>query len=226
MSSKGSAGWTQVHHSHCSHVVLASREQNVISITFFPVICWSHRACISTAVPCCEPQTLSEVVLGVGSGYARPWKEAGQGGCSVRWYKQRHWLTSVTVLLMPWWQFRPSPKCSHTQVSGAFCAQRSWYTEALVFTGFPTPSKTLAFHQQDWATNFRAAPLKLIMWVAIGAHPCREGWWQNNSVLIRIIWLLILSSKWGKGWGSPHRAVGCLGPCKITTPCTPTSGRL
>lgn len=39
MSSKGSAGWTQVHHSHRSHVVLASREQNVISITFFPVIC-------------------------------------------------------------------------------------------------------------------------------------------------------------------------------------------
>lgn len=38
MSSKGSAGWTKVHSSHCSHVMLASREQNVISITFFPVI--------------------------------------------------------------------------------------------------------------------------------------------------------------------------------------------
>lgn len=95
MSSKGSAGWTQVHLSHCSHVVLASREQNVISITFFPVICRSHRACISIAVPCCEPQTLPEVVLGAGSGCARPWKEAGQGGCSFRGCKQRHWLTPV-----------------------------------------------------------------------------------------------------------------------------------
>lgn len=38
MSSKGSAGWTKVHSSHRSHVVLASREQNVISVTFFPVI--------------------------------------------------------------------------------------------------------------------------------------------------------------------------------------------
>lgn len=32
MSSKGSAGWTKVHSSHCSHVMLASREQNVISV--------------------------------------------------------------------------------------------------------------------------------------------------------------------------------------------------
>lgn len=39
MSSKGSAGWTQVHRSHRSHVVLASREQNVISISSFPVTC-------------------------------------------------------------------------------------------------------------------------------------------------------------------------------------------
>lgn len=89
MSSKGSAGWTKVHSSHCSHVMLASREQNVISITFLPVICWSHRARISTSVPCCKPQTLSEVVLGVVSGYAKPWKEAGQGGCSIRSCKQK-----------------------------------------------------------------------------------------------------------------------------------------
>lgn len=89
MSSKGSAGWTKVHSSHCSHVMLASREQNVISITFFPVTVWSHRAHISTSVPCCKPQIFPEVVLGVMSGYAKPWKEAGQSGCSTRCCKQK-----------------------------------------------------------------------------------------------------------------------------------------
>ena len=54
MSSKGSAGWTKVHSSHRSHVLLACRE--VISVTYFPVVFWSHRAHTSTSVPCCKPQ--------------------------------------------------------------------------------------------------------------------------------------------------------------------------
>lgn len=56
MSSKGSAGWTKVHSSHCSQVMLASREQNIISKTLFPVIFWSQRAHTSTSVPCCKPK--------------------------------------------------------------------------------------------------------------------------------------------------------------------------
>lgn len=114
MSSKGSAGWTKVHSSHCSHVMLASGEQNVISKTFFPVIFWSQRAHISTSVPCCKPQELSEVVVGGKGGCAEPWKEASQGGCCIRCCKQEAQASPLPLLrqAVPLWQLRCSPSQS------------------------------------------------------------------------------------------------------------------
>lgn len=110
-------------------------------------------------------------------------------------------------------QMQPLPKCSHTHVPDSFCTQQRQYTEAPVFTGFPTSSpqasRTLAIRELDQATDLGHPPPKNGN-LSSNLGTSLKG--QNNLVLIRIICILLLSSKQGEGSAAPRQQFHTLDP--------------
>lgn len=78
----------------------------------------------------------------------------------------------------PLWQFGSNPSQNATT---SIFRMLSVYSNVsiqkhLSSQGSPHPPafKTLAFNEQDQATDFRATPLQVTAEVAIWAHPCRD----------------------------------------------------
>lgn len=95
------------------------------------------------------------------------------------------------------------PKVQSHTVPDAFCTRQRQYTEAPVFTGLPTPSsfQNACLQGVGSGHRFRAAPPKNDS-LSSNLDTSLQG--QNNLALIKIVCILLLSSKKGEGSAAPR----------------------